>query len=119
VVRTEGIVGGDDQPDRRIDLGYLLQDDDIIDVGVAAARVLGRDDDSQQAQLGQLPGQNIGPLGFLIGVLDERLDLLLGEMADRFLETQLIFREREIHGPLLFVRAFFPSYFLDDPESRE
>ena len=50
-------MGRHHQPHGGVHLGQLLQDDDVVHVGVARAAELGGEGDAQQANVAQLAGQ--------------------------------------------------------------
>ena len=82
VVGAKRIVRGHDQPHRAIDARQLLDGDDVLDVAQAGAAVLLREDDAQQAQLGELGNQFRRETRGFVPLHDVRSDFRFGEFAD-------------------------------------
>src|SRR6185369_6461926 len=95
VVGAQGVVGGDTDPDRRIDLGQLGDDEDVFDVAEAgAAEVLG-EDDAQEAELARL-GHHLA--GELLALVDDGVDFTPGELPGGLLDGALFVGQGKIHG---------------------
>ena len=100
VVGAERIVRGHDEPDGAIDARQLLDGDGVFDIAEAGAAVSFREDDAQQAEIGQLGNDFGGKLRGLVPFHNVRSEFRLREIAHGALELLLFVGEGEVHaGP--------------------
>ena len=91
---------GHDESHGAIDARELLDGDGVFDVAESRAAVRFREDDAQQAEIGQLGNDFEGKVRGFVPLHDVRSDFRLGEIAHGALELVLLVGEGEVHaGP--------------------
>jgi hypothetical protein len=107
VVGTQGVVGGDADPQRRVDLRQLGDHQDVVDVAEAGAAELLGEQDAEKAELAGLAHHVAGKALRLVDLVDDRLDLAAGEIACRVADGALVLVEGKIHESLREVARMF------------
>ncbi len=77
------VVGRDAEPDRRVDLGQLADDESVLDVAHAGSAVLLGHEDAQKAELAGLLEELDGEALGLVDLVDDRVDLLAARTRAR------------------------------------
>src|SRR6185437_15859826 len=101
VIGAERIVGGDDDANRAIYAGKLLDDNGVFEVAHARAAIFFRENDAEKAHLGELGNNFRGELGGFVPLHHMRGDFRLGEFADGAAEVLLFVGEREFHNTFI------------------
>ena len=83
VVAAQRVMGRYTEPDRRIDLGQLIDHQHVVDISEPGATVFLGEQDSQKSQLGRLGEQLARELLRLVELFDDGIDLFAREVAGR------------------------------------
>ena len=92
-------MGRDDEAERAVDSGELLDGDDVLEVAEPRPAILRRHDDAQQAHFRE-PGDDLGgKAGRLVPLHDVGKHFRFRERADGAAHLLLLFGQRKIHKP--------------------
>ena len=92
---------GDDDADRAVDARKFFDGDDVFDVAEACAAILFRENDAEQAHLGELGHDFSGKVGDFVPLHDVRSDFAFGEFANAAAELLLFIGKGESPRGLL------------------
>jgi hypothetical protein len=98
VLGAQAVMGGDAEADGPADLADLLHDDRVTDGVEARAAVVGVDGHAQEALVGHLGHEVVGPPVVLVDLLGQGGDLALREFPDGLPKQFMVGRGTIVHG---------------------
>jgi hypothetical protein len=106
VIRAERIMRRDDDADRAVHAGQLLDDDGVLEIAHARAAVLLGKNHAEKTHVGELGNDFGGKCRGFVPLHHVRRDFAFGKFADGAAKLLLLVGERELHDTFISWRRW-------------